>query len=252
MYDERFLSALGAWQRGWHEDKTRRLAITNILISAVDALHDPLPTSYPLPLCYRKRFLVPNNPQNGGDFVKLVMEGRIEEGVAAWSSDITLHQQFKTMRREGAVATLFAHRPSRGEVLVDLNALWADPIFSTAVTDYARRQGANADALTHFRDRQRELILTAPLLREEVVGFAGIVGDEQFFFEAFGAKTSAEEDAIFRGLVQIDALPGDTRWIGAAAAQRAIAATRLKWQAKLSAAGFRDRLLSTTAVAALR
>lgn len=72
MYDDDFLSALGAWQRGWNEDQARRLVITDALLKAIATRPSDLPRSASQGTLYRKRFLVPNNPQNGGDFRKLI------------------------------------------------------------------------------------------------------------------------------------------------------------------------------------
>lgn len=36
---------------------------------------------------YRKRFLVANNEQNGGDMVPLFWNGEIKEGFASWTRD---------------------------------------------------------------------------------------------------------------------------------------------------------------------
>lgn len=248
MYSDDFLAALGAWQNGWREDKSRRVPITRALVAAATPIRAELPISHPLPLCYRKRFLVPNNPQNGGDFVALIWDGRIDERVAAWTTDPALHHKFKELLRSGNVTALFAHEPRPDEVLVDLNALWADSDFAQAVESYVRRSGDYADALDHFKDEQRELILNAPLLSEEVIGFVGVVGDDTVLFEALGAQTDDEQDEVYRRLVAINVLPGDSIWIGAASAQRAIRKTRAKWEDKLNAFNFRRRLIETSSM----
>ena len=141
IYSDDFLSALGAWQRGWREQKDRRLPITHALLSAIEPIRAQLPVSEPLPACFRKRFLVPDNQQNSGDFLPLVLDGRVEEGVAAWTSHPEYHHDFKELVRPGTVTTLFRHTPDAGEVVADLNALWADPAFVRAVHDYDRRGG---------------------------------------------------------------------------------------------------------------
>ena len=56
-YSNRFLGALGAWQRGWREDGTRRMQITEELLAAIAESHDLPPAALSVnQKCYRKRF----------------------------------------------------------------------------------------------------------------------------------------------------------------------------------------------------
>lgn len=228
-YPDRFLGALGAWQEGWREQKDRRLAITTELRAAIAELASPLPVSSPLPLCYRKRYLTPNNPQNDGDFRTLVLAGRIDEGVASWTADKQFGEAFKDLIRDGCVTALFEHRPQREEVVVDLLALWQDRDFAHDAEAYSREKGNNATAHVRMRDKQSELILDAPLLSEEIVGFVGRVGQDDVFFEALGANTEDAQDAVWKALTAIDAFPGDAKWLGRDGAQRALNRTRIKY-----------------------
>jgi hypothetical protein len=232
-YNDRFLRALGAWQNGWREDGSRRIAITKELLEAIEQLPaNLLPCATKLPCCYRKRFLVPHNPQNGGDFEKLVVDGKIDEGVASWTSNLAFGQDFKELLRPGAVTALFAHQPTREEVVVDISSLWGDPKFTSAVEDYSKRGGEYADALQQMADLQFEIILNAPLLRAEVHGFVGRVGDADDFYEAMGADTEEAQDKIWLAFRQLDTFPGDAKWTDRAGAQRAMkrAKEKLEWK----------------------
>ena len=73
MFSDRFLSAIGGWQRGWREEKDRRLVLAEELDSAATAENLPIQFRRTKKICYRKRFLVPNNPQNGGDLGPLLL-----------------------------------------------------------------------------------------------------------------------------------------------------------------------------------
>lgn len=232
-YPDSFLDALGAWQKGWREQADRRLEITADLLSSIKALATPLPVSATLPLCYRKRFLVPNNPQNGGDFEKLVMFGRIDEGVASWTSDPEFHLKFKLCPRFGETTALFAHQPTSDEVVVDFAALWNDEEFERAVDDYHQRGGAQAGALLNFRNDQQELVLTAPLCRDELVDMIGQISGEDFFYDAFGATTEGERDAIWSALVELKVSPGGAKWSGGEAVQRALVSAQQVYIAKV-------------------
>lgn len=233
VYPDRFLDALGAWQRGWREDQDRRLIVTRELRAAIEALPHPLPISAPLPGCYRKRFLVPNNPQNGGDFLKLILAGEIVEGPASWTTDPTFHLEFKRNPRVGQLTALFHHLPRADEVLVDIVALWRDPIFVTAVEDYIGRGGEEAESYKSIAAGQKEMVLTAPLLIDEFVDAVGDIGDENFFHAALGASTDSEREAVSDALMAAKIALGAKKWAGGDAVRRAVQRTRLLFTAKL-------------------
>lgn len=140
-FSDRFLAALGGWQRGWREEKDRRLALAAELIAAVDDedLSPRFRTSNAV--CYRKRYLVPNNPQNGGDLGPLFVNGFVDEGLASWTTDKKFAQEFKDPLREGTFSAVFAHQPTPGEVLVNIPELWADEVFEESVNAFAARNG---------------------------------------------------------------------------------------------------------------
>jgi hypothetical protein len=160
---------------------------------------------------------------------KLILKGRIDEGVTSWTADKGFGEAFKDLVRDGCVTTLFEHQPQPEEVIVDLLALWQDPEFVGVVDAYNRRNGNNAAALLSMGDTQGELILNAPLLRDEVVGFVGFVGEDSEFFEAVGADTEDARDAVWKGRARIDTFPSDARWLGRNGAQRALHSTRVKY-----------------------
>jgi hypothetical protein len=249
-YPDRFLKALGAWQNGWREDKDRRVAITAELLTAINELSLPLPKFSPPELCYRKRFLVPNNPQNQGDFVPLLINGAIEEGVSSWTTVDDFARDFKDLFRRGCITAIFEHLPSDDEVVVDVAALWNDYKFRSAVESYASRQGKFHDALNIISHKQGELILNAPLLASEVVDFVGFVGEDTDFFEAFAATTDAEKDVVWKAFADVNSFPGDAKWSGRRGAQRAIQRAREKYFKRLSGyrwhSQFRRSLLGST------
>jgi hypothetical protein len=165
MFSDRFLAALGAWQNGWREDRDRRLQITEELLKAIS--EECLPEQFftCAEVCFRKRFLVPNNQQNGGDLGPLFLNGHIEEGVASWTTDPKFAQEFKDPLRDGTFSAVFAHRPTAGEVVLNVPELWSDPTFRERVVEFEEAGGLNAKALTHFRFRQSEVILTVKVRR---------------------------------------------------------------------------------------
>jgi hypothetical protein len=71
-FSDRFLSALGRWQKGWREDATLRLEFARELETAIEETGLSVQFRTVNETCYRKRFLIPNNPQNGGGFWPII------------------------------------------------------------------------------------------------------------------------------------------------------------------------------------
>lgn len=233
QYTDRLLSALGAWQQGWREEKDRRIPITIELRAAIDdMLPAKLPVSARLPTCFRKRFLVPNNPQNGGDFWKLIIEGSIPEGTASWTTSDGFARIFKNLHRDGCLTAIFEHRPKPSEVVVDVTALWKDETFKKAAESYIERKSAFSAALENFRDLQSEIILDAPLRCNEAIDFIGVIESEDYFFQIFGAETEEAQDVIWKSFADLGAFPGDRKWTGRVGAQRAVTRLVNKYKSK--------------------
>jgi hypothetical protein len=212
-FSDRFLSAIGGWQRGWREDKNRRLVLAEELNAAAIEENLPIQLSSAGTTCYRKRFLVPNNPQNGGDLGPLFLNGFIDEGLASWTTDKKFAQDFKDPLRSGTFAAVFAHFPQPGEVLVNIPALWADPAFNEAVKALHARGGSNADALMYFKFRQGEIVMTAPLKYEELAGICGKSSPFDVLCEAGGLTTDEERDDFWKKLVEANRFPEEPTWL---------------------------------------
>ena len=223
-YSDDFMSALGLWQRGWREDKDERLALTAALQAAVANLTDLPPEARQVPdWCYRKRFLIPNNPQNGGDFWPFFWEGEIVEGMTSWSTDYNYCKViFKPDPRPGTVACIFRHRPTHAELSLNIAALWSRADFVEAADAIITRGGPAANGLNHFRDTQSEIVLNAPLTMDELFGFCGQVPPLEQLCDAAGISTPNDEDELWRKLVEADYLPTMPFWLEQGAAQRAI------------------------------
>jgi hypothetical protein len=225
-YSAHFLSALGAWQRGWLEDATRRLRITDQLMAAIESSPNlPPETKSVREKCYRKRFLVPNNPQNNGDLVPLILRGWIDEGVASWTTEPRFAEDFKDPLRDGTISAVFGHMPKPEEVILNVKALWTEPDFEIAVERYAANGGPNAAALQYFKSRQSEVILNCPLRFDEVETFCGRSSPFEDLCEAAGISSDqTERDEVWRRLVERGEFPGEPRWLrdkeGAARALR--------------------------------
>lgn len=213
MFSDRLLTALGAWQNGWREEKDRRIPITEELQAAVK--EDDLPERFRScdSTCYRKRFLVPNNPQNDGDFGPLFLKGAIEEGVTAWTNNVRFAQDFKDPLRDGTISAVFAHTPAPGEVLVNVPALWADEQFKVRVKEFSDDGGGHAGALLNFRALQGEIIMDADLQYDEVYGLCGRSSPFDVLCDLEGLSTEDERDELWKALVASGNFPEEAWWL---------------------------------------
>jgi len=229
MFSDRFLSAIGGWQRGWREEKDRRLVLAEELDSAATAENLPIQFRRTEKICYRKRFLVPNNPQNGGDLGPLLLNGFIDEGLASWTTDQKFAQDFKDPLRSGTFAAVFAHLPEPGEVLVNIPALWAENAFEEAVKAFHTRGGPNADALMHFKFRQGEIVMNVPLKYEELAGVCGRSSPFDVLCEVAGLSTDEERDDFWKKLVEAGQFPEAPKWLTRDATQAVLDRARMQF-----------------------
>jgi len=206
-FSDRFLSAMGGWQRGWQEEAKLRFELARELDSAIAETNLSQDFQTFGETCYRKRFLVPNNPQNGGDFGPLFINGFIPEGVASWTTNKKFAQEFKDPTREGTFAAIFCHVPAPNEVLLNIPALWADRSFQNAACNFRDRGGENSDALFHFKFRQSELILRADLRFDELIHICGRSSPFDMLCEIEGLQSDEERDRLWQRFVEADIFP---------------------------------------------
>lgn len=225
IYTDRFLKALGAWQRGWKEDVALRLPIAEELVAAIDNLPSPLPKRSPPPHCYRKRFLRAHNPQNDREMTDLILGEGIHDGVASWTTDSQLWRSFKEPFRDGCITALFEYRPDDHEVVVDIPELWKDTDFIAALAAYDERAGLHGNALRGYNVSQSELILRAPLTFDGICGFTGPIGTyDELYIEA-GTQTEEAQDTLWDALTKAGFYPGQAYWVERESAQRILKST---------------------------
>lgn len=167
MFTDAFIEALGLWQNGWGEDQPRRLTLATALVREVAPLAGAFRSAEAV--CYRKRFL------NLEDFKNLLKQGSLVDGVTSWSTDLPTAEMFKLEVRPNSISSaVFAHRPVDRQVVLNIPALWSEPQFRIAAEDYLERGLPGAAALFGFRDKQHEVVLDAPLTRDELVALTGV------------------------------------------------------------------------------
>ncbi len=223
-YPDFFLKALAAWQNGWREDAARRRRLISELTDATEhATALPMPAVQCSEVCYRKRFLVPNNAQNGGDLWPLFWDGAITEGVASWTTDYKFATlSFKRDPRPGNVATLFATKPSQSEVVLNIKALWGEPAFVDAVTRYQASGDPLAPALIRFGAKQSEVLLRSALKVEEIKGFCGQVPSLDDLCKAAEISDEGEEDELWQKMMANGFVPTTNYWLVDDAATRVV------------------------------
>lgn len=236
IFADEFLDALGAWQRGWGEQRDRRLALTVALQAAI--ARTPLPdiARTAEQVCYRKRFLYKDNPENGGDHVPILLHGSYDEGLASWTTDFEYAKAHKGDLRENANTAIFGRLPMPDEVILNIKELWALPEFQSAIDDYRQRGGIHSDALLNFKDLQSEVILDAPLRTDDIESFCNVIGSFEELF-ALAGVTPETEEAFVEKLKDADALPGGAFWLPKEASQRVVKATIRTFQLKHGIAG---------------
>lgn len=242
-YSDQILEALGQWQAGWAEDGSRRVAATEALRAAIAAAPNLPPEASQIPtVCYRKRFLMAHNPQNGGDMLPLFYDGEIPEGVASWSTSYNYCKfSFKTDRRLATNMAIFKRAPRQEEVVLNVAALWTRPDFVAAVEAYANRAAPGHAGLIHFRDTQYEVILDAPLTLDDLQAFCDAVPSLEHLSQEAGIETPEDEDDLWDRMVRADYIPTKDFWLEGPAAQRVLNNTIAAIEKRLDELGIQRR-----------
>ncbi len=153
MFSDEFLKALGRWQRGWNQDKKEKAQIAAALETNAKKLPGRYREARDEPV-YRKRHLYRLEEQR--ELGPLLLEGVLfEEGPTSWSLDLEFAERFDGIMDEtdarSVTGAVFRHVAKQEEVILDIPSLWADPHFVASVEGYRKRNGAESDALFHFR-----------------------------------------------------------------------------------------------------
>ncbi len=198
-YSDRFLDALGRWQRGWRQNPVLRGSIAENLLRELADLPDYVGHHDGTPV-YRKRNLYRREDQR--ELVPLFFEGVLDEGApTSWSTSIEFAESFGRVFDDhspnSVSGAIFRHVPVAGEVILNIIRLWQDDAFVNAADSYRRRGGAEAGAIFHFRgDRdQYEVILRAPLRKDEIYRLGRSTTIDSLY-EAMGAESGEAKAAV--------------------------------------------------------
>lgn len=201
----KFSTPIGEWKPGWAEDQSSR----ELLAKKLKAEASKLPLQFRTVgdrICYRKRFLV------HGDIGPL-LQGDLHDGITSWTLDKDFADIFKGYERQGAItATIFEHRPSPSEVILNIAALWDSDEFKAAVASCQTGNGAQAKSYEIIGARQSEVVLEALLRYDEITVFTGRSSPFDELCAAAGIQPE-DEDAAWRLLINLNKQPDTPRYV---------------------------------------
>jgi hypothetical protein len=201
-FSDPFLEALGAWQNGWAEDQTRRISLAEDL--AREAVSLPAMFRTVTTRCWRKRFLYP------GELSPLFLEpGELRDGPTSWTTDRNFANSFKGIWRAGAItAAIFEHQPLPEEIILNVGALWKNADFVAAADRYRQSDMPFSAALSHFADRQGEVVLDAPMTVPDIVALSGFGSELEELLAGSDFESEADQNKISAELARRGIYPG--------------------------------------------
>jgi len=165
-FSNEFIKALNNWQKGWREDSELKRKYEEELKTQCLKLDEKYKVV--TEKCYRKRFL------HKGELVDIFYNNEKQEGLTSWTTDIRYAEFFKGKFRSDAVtAAIFEHSPSASEVILNIGELWTSPEFTAQLNQLNVEDSKACDAIFHFRDIQKEVILEVPLRGSEIYALTG-------------------------------------------------------------------------------
>ena len=213
-FTTQFFTALNNWQKGWGEDQELKTEFEKELKIQCKEL----PEKYKIvsEKCYRKRFI------QKGELVDVFYNNEKNEGLTSWTTDIRYAEFFKGKFRYNAVtAAIFEHTPVRSDVILNINELWNCIEFTTQLEQFRINNQDKCDAIYHFKDIQKEVILEVPLRGNEIYALTGMSST----FDDICDKANIPEEErpkAFKKLIDDGALIEEVTYVRGAAARNAI------------------------------
>ena len=158
IYTDDLINAIDDWQAG-SKDKSRK---AKRLIEASE--HLPAIYRAAPPEVFRQ---VRTNAQIG---IGVALDA-IPEFVSSWTTSLDLAQRFRESDGDREkVLMIFRRQPATGDLILDLNVIYADPDFMETVRATAKRLGRSFKGIDKWLGSQNEVVL-----RETVIGNDEIV-----------------------------------------------------------------------------
>jgi hypothetical protein len=220
-FRDEFFIALNQWQKGWAEDQDTKNEFS-ISLKQECCLIDNKYKVIEGP-CYRKRFI------HRGELVDIILNDNKTEGVTSWTSDVRYAEFFKGKFRESAVsAAIFEHTPTDGQVIVNVNELWKCADFIKGLDDFKKRNPEQCDAIYHFKDTQKEVILEVPLRGSEICILSGKSSSFDDICDSVNVP-EADRPRLFKQLIDGGAFIEEVTYVKDAAARNAVRNTVRKF-----------------------
>jgi len=210
MFTDQFLLALGEWQNGWGTNQMLKKQIEQRFVNACQTLNDKFRVAKGT--YFRKRFIHPEE-------LKPFLCRQLSEGAVSWTGDPKFAENFRgTLRPDVLFGAIFECNLHEDAVLINIPALWQDEEFIAAVNEYSSRKGKYGDAILGIADTQKEVVINTTILPENIYAISGRSSEFSKFCDEMGAVSEAQEDELWKILVEGNLQPEEPRWIGKEAA----------------------------------
>lgn len=165
IYTDDLIDAIDDWQAG-SRDKARKA-------ERLTAVTKHLPANYRTtpPEVFRQ---VRTNAQLG---IGIALDA-IPEFVSSWTSSLEIAQRFRECDRDRTkVLMIFRRQPVEGDVILDLNAVYADPDFMVTVRAVSARLGRSYKGIERWRGTQQEVVLRETVIANDEIVSLGAFRD---------------------------------------------------------------------------
>jgi hypothetical protein len=189
------MQAINDWQMGGdHDQKIKR---GNNLKESAILLDEKYRVCHQL--CYRQE------AHEADRLWSLLAENCLPETIAAWTIDDSIAKDFKGgVAPDHLRAIIFSHTPSCGEVIINLNAVYASTAFEIAKEKYKSQVNNYHSGIGKYCDSQKEVVLELKNLNTSSIhflgGYSGSLDNLALLF--FGHQPNAEEIKSFEESVK--------------------------------------------------
>ena len=179
IYTDDLIDAIDDWQAG-SRDKARKA-------EQLTAVSKYLPANYRT--APREVFRqVRANDQLG---VGIALDA-IPEFVSSWTSSLEIAQRFRESDRDRTkVLIIFRRRPAEGDVILDLNAVYADPEFMVTAREISARLGRSFKGIERWQGTQQEVVLRETVLANDEIISLGAFRDLTDVVRTIGERNPA-------------------------------------------------------------
>lgn len=190
LFPDGLVRAIDNWQAG-SKDKARKAR----------RLHD---WSRDLPLHYREApVLVFRQVRVNAQLSMGVAAGAIPEAVSSWTTSMEVARRFREEDQDrNKIIMIFARRPTTLDVILNLNAIYAEVDFLDTVAATSERLGRRFAGIERWQGTQNEVVLKETTIRnDEIVSLGAFrqLNDVVPVFDRLDPNAPSD-DEIFRNL----------------------------------------------------